>query len=353
MTIFNAAATFAGSGSLRGNGNAPVYATAVFAASSSLKTHLIFKAIRFEGSFSLIPRVGIRSTQNTATLKPTGSLSARLNIKPVAVFMPAASVLANTIWTSYSHGEVIACTGSTLRANATVKRLSTPKQKTGATKRAIDETTDIITLMLDALLASVISFGITTPTLRRQIGFVKASVGKLIDSNSLGMELAACFTQARLAGASLPGLENVRKLTTAETPYYDLAVLAKLTGIVLCLVEESNTIADMVFASRSDAEKMMLRADVITEEIKLDVAELLDGLAYQNVVALSAALIMHLAATERQLPLIVSFDMNARLPSLYLANYLYGDADRSEELILENKVVHPAFMPEDVLAMTE
>ena len=69
-------------------------------------------------------------------------------------------------------------------------------------------------------------------------------------------------------------------------------------------------------------------------------------------VQLSALLIQHLSATERQLPRIVKYHMPINYPALALSNRIYGDGSRSDELVAENETVHPAFMQRDIIALS-
>ena len=47
----------------------------------------------------------------------------------------------------------------------------------------------------------------------------------------------------------------------------------------------------------------------------------------------------------RLLPRIINYSHMAPIPSLRMAQNAYADPTRSQELIDENHVVHPAFMP--------
>jgi prophage DNA circulation protein len=44
--------------------------------------------------------------------------------------------------------------------------------------------------------------------------------------------------------------------------------------------------------------------------------------------------------------------MSVHYPAHALSNRIYGDGSRGEELIAENKTVHPAFMQRDVIALS-
>jgi len=60
-------------------------------------------------------------------------------------------------------------------------------------------------------------------------------------------------------------------------------------------------------------------------------------------IGLHAAIIAHLTATARPLPQLLYFRFGNIIPTLVVAQKLYADAGRADELRRENKVVHPAF----------
>jgi prophage DNA circulation protein len=68
--------------------------------------------------------------------------------------------------------------------------------------------------------------------------------------------------------------------------------------------------------------------------------------------ALHAAVTRDLTQRGRPLPRMVSYNTAASLPALALANRIYGDASRTDELIAENRAVHPLFMPAAGRALT-
>jgi prophage DNA circulation protein len=52
-----------------------------------------------------------------------------------------------------------------------------------------------------------------------------------------------------------------------------------------------------------------------------------------------------LATRARELPRLISYDYATVMPALRMAQRAYGDPTRFAELIAENGIVHPAFMP--------
>jgi prophage DNA circulation protein len=124
-------------------------------------------------------------------------------------------------------------------------------------------------------------------------------------------------------------------------------------GVIFSLVEQTRMITRMTFVSQIDVDAVMDKMTAVFDTVKLAMSNMITGNNYQFLVELSAALIQHLAATERQLPHMISTQMPASLPALTVANFLYGDGSRSDELIAENGTVHPAFMQRDLVALSE
>jgi len=207
------------------------------------------------------------------------------------------------------------------------------------------------------LMAAIISFplsatGTAGADLRSSVGKFLSNFFELIINRTLGTELFACFEQATLAGASVNSMNAVREAMLMETPVSPLGFDIVNAAIIFSFVEQCQIISQIVFSSRTDAELMMDSMSVIIESIKLNKADSFVSNDYQNFVALAALLIQHLSATERQLPRIVNYSFPVSYPALNLANRIYGDGSRSDELIAENKTVHPAFMQRDIVALS-
>jgi hypothetical protein len=207
------------------------------------------------------------------------------------------------------------------------------------------------------LMAAIISFplsatGTAGADLRSSVGKFLSNFFELIINRTLGTELFACFEQATLAGASVNSMNAVREAMLMETPVSPLGFDIVNAAIIFSFVEQCQIISQIVFSSRTDAELMMDNMSVIIESIKLNKADSFVSNDYQNFVALAALLIQHLSATERQLPRIVNYSFPVSYPALNLANRIYGDGSRSDELIAENKTVHPAFMQRDIVALS-
>jgi prophage DNA circulation protein len=220
-------------------------------------------------------------------------------------------------------------------------------------KPAMTEAVGIINRMAANLLNGLPTTGETGAAVRTAVGDVVANGEDLIKQGTIGSDLWDCFEKARQAGLLMANMESVRVSVEAETPVYDIGQAIKLSGIVFAFAEECQIIANFSFASRLDVQAVMMQVLPIIDDTKLAVAELLDGMSYQRVVSLAAALVQHLSSTEIELPEIVNYQFGTAMPSLYVANYIYSDGSRSDELIEENGTIHPAFMQRELIALSE
>jgi hypothetical protein len=206
------------------------------------------------------------------------------------------------------------------------------------------------------LMKALMSFSISNTGagagLRSAVGQYLVDFYVLVDSRTHGSALYACFETARGAGATLASMDNVRIAALDEAPQFNLGLMIVNAAVIFSFVEQSQIIAGMEFSSRVQVDVLMDAMSKIIETVKVDKADSFVSSDYQNFVALAALLIQHLSSTERQLPRVVTYNSTVHFPSLTLANRIYADASRSDELIAENKTVHPAFMQRDIIALS-
>jgi len=198
--------------------------------------------------------------------------------------------------------------------------------------------------MLDALLATVPVRGRSGANLRWACGAVRAHAAQMLHDNTIAAPLGQCFDLARQADASLQQMTRVRQIILQETPVSLPAVLVTDASIRFCLATEARIIASMAFASRQDVEQaqsIMNDAFNAAEEVAADA---MDSITYIALVSAHAAVTAHLVETARPLPRMLGFLFAMAAPTLIFAHRLYYDSSRANELRVENKVVHPAFM---------
>lgn len=211
----------------------------------------------------------------------------------------------------------------------------------------------IVYRMMDNLAGSVPSqAGTDAAALRYKIGDLRANHMSYLYDKSFTAKLQDCFNLAASLNAVLLGLAQVREGLFAETATGVYATSVITTSILICLATEATVILDVQFSSRDDIDAMMSKMASAFDTAQEFVADIHDPLIFQSLIKLGGSLINHLANTARPLPRIITFNLNATLPALALSNRIYYDPNRYQELINENKVVHPAFMPRDIRGLS-
>lgn len=76
-----------------------------------------------------------------------------------------------------------------------------------------------------------------------------------------------------------------------------------------------------------------------------------DDESYNALIALRQAVVSALTTTGATLPNLETFSFRAAMPALVMANRLYQDTSRADELIQQANPIHPAFMPTTVKAL--
>lgn len=207
-----------------------------------------------------------------------------------------------------------------------------------------EQAAPIVQRSLAALLGAVPSQGRTGASFRFQCGTVSANAEALIAADAVGPPLANCFDLAKATGATQPQLARVRNQTLAESPTLLGAILIKNSIVRLCLATEGTVIAGMRFTSRQDVDALQLQVNTIYAGVEETAADEMDQMTFQALIGLHAAITNFLVTSERPLPRMLRFAFNQSMPTLVTAQRLYADAGRADELLVENKVVHPAFM---------
>jgi len=205
------------------------------------------------------------------------------------------------------------------------------------------EAAPIVNATLEALLAWAPTRGRDGASLRTAVNDVRAHVLSLLQTDTIGPPLANCFVLARATGASLKNLESVRLAAAAASPVSAGAIAIRNALIQLCLVTQGRLLLDTQFVSRDEVEQIRAMLNVSFAAIEEDIADHLDAMTYRAVVELHAAISFYLVETARPLPRMLNYRFNMPLPTLAIAQKLYHDAGRADELRAENKVVHPLF----------
>ena len=214
-------------------------------------------------------------------------------------------------------------------------------------KKDLNEAIALTNSMIAMLVATL---GSTTqapagPKLKMLCGQLVVSAPADIMAGALGADLAACFDQARIAGATFMQMEAIRVWALAQKPEGIPAIAIANAGARLALIEESYVLASTTFASRQDIDNYLTLMNASFDAAEIVAANSLDTAAYEAIIALHASVSSDLVNRSRPLPRMVTYQFQRRPSALWLSQRLYGDADSTDTLIAENKPVHPLFMP--------
>jgi len=214
------------------------------------------------------------------------------------------------------------------------------------------EITDILTRMCESILSSFATFqGRSGAQLRINAGILLDNIGQSVLDASLPDKLGAVFDAAYDAGIKLADLENVLHQLEAEQPSTNGSTWTTQSAILLTLVTQCRLIADITFVSREDVDLIQDRMRTNFDAAKEWAADEMDNITYAQLVDLAAKLARYLADAALPLPTIVYYQLKP-LPALALAYRIYSDASRYEELMADNKVIHPLFMQSTVRALS-
>jgi prophage DNA circulation protein len=167
----------------------------------------------------------------------------------------------------------------------------------------------------------------------------------MVHRASFGFAMVVCLDLARMCSATIVTMDRVRKAALAETPLGQPAVITVNMIVRLALASEARILADQTFRSRNEVDDIATAINLAFSATAEAAADSLDAETYMALTRLHGDVTRHLGDRGRQLPRVISYTMQAVLPSLRMAQRSYGDPKRHQELINENRVVHPAFMP--------
>jgi prophage DNA circulation protein len=189
--------------------------------------------------------------------------------------------------------------------------------------------------------------GADTSNLRRLVGKLLASDAAVTDSASFATEFKACLDEARNAGATWQSMGRVRLAALAETPQSLSATVLVQAIVRLSLAQEARLITLLTFTSRDDVENVARTIGAAFDQAAEVAADDLQAGIYMAIIGLQADVTKYLTDQGRQLPRVIQYHFAQVMPALAMSQRVYSTGSRSDELRLENKVVHPAFMPMD------
>ncbi|MFN3686093.1 hypothetical protein [Salinarimonas sp.] len=191
--------------------------------------------------------------------------------------------------------------------------------------------------------------------LRRALGRLRAEAAGLVRGATLGEPLASAMRLASADGIDARDWRGI--LARAEglaRPQLGTPASAVATAFEgLCLVELARALEREELRSRDEAQALLQRLRALFSAAVERAADARDQEAFRALRGLQAATMRALEERGRPLARVVRRTFAIRLPSLVLAQRLYQNAGRHEELIGENRVRHPLFCPETVQALSK
>jgi prophage DNA circulation protein len=165
-------------------------------------------------------------------------------------------------------------------------------------------------------------------------------------------DFANCFEQARLAGATYAAMAGVQALAAGFTPISPVAAAVANFAARMALAEEAQILAATTFVSRQQIDGYLDEINAAFDAVETIAADRLDNVAYRALITLHAAVVNDLSSRARPLPRMVTLNFPSRQPSLALAQRIYQDGPRADEISAENSVINPAFCPMQIQALS-
>ena len=207
------------------------------------------------------------------------------------------------------------------------------------------EATGVVTRALTNLLKCIVPTSSTAAQARSAVGALIADANALLAANAIGPPLQSCFSQVQQTGATWQQIDQVREWVTLETPATLGGELMQNALVYECLAFEALIVSSMTFTSREDVETLQQELLQPFQQAEETAADDMHQMSYQAMIGLQAALTNFLSQTAMPLPWMANYQFAAVLPSLVIAQRLYADASRADQIVAENKIVHPAFCP--------
>lgn len=218
----------------------------------------------------------------------------------------------------------------------------------------LNEAISALSVMTKALSGVLVgATGTDAADLYYALSDLNTNADTYIRGASLGAALLNVFDLAVQAGATISTLEVVRTSLTALTPSGVPAIAVVNAGIRMTLAEEVKVLAATSFTSSQDVQNALTQINNGFDSAVEYAADNRDPTCYQALIAAHAAAVRDLMTRALSLPSVITYSFARVMTSHALANRLYGDASRCDELRQENKVIDPHFMPITGTALSE
>lgn len=147
----------------------------------------------------------------------------------------------------------------------------------------------------------------------------------------------------------IAALEKLANATSTEyqqsTSGAEIAETVNTLIIVLCSGAMAAAASESNPTSRDEADQITRRVADQLDAALLVAGDRSDDELYGELLLVRSSFLENMSAISGGLSELMQFNSVLPLPALTLANRLYQDASRADELIQESNVPHPAFMP--------
>ncbi|GGC68606.1 hypothetical protein [Chelatococcus reniformis] len=214
------------------------------------------------------------------------------------------------------------------------------------TNSDLQEAAAVLRHLLDVLSAAVPDATTDAAAdFRRATGQLSANAEARLRAGTVGGEMQSVFSLLVVAGTSYDAMARAWKTALLEEPTGRAAVALVNFFVVFALAATAGVIAGAPLATRSDADRYLAGMADAFDVVEDYAAGRQDSSSYRALTTLRATVVRDLTDRGRQLPRLVPYSIGQPLPALWLANRLYGDGSRAEELVQQNRAIHPLFMP--------
>jgi hypothetical protein len=225
-------------------------------------------------------------------------------------------------------------------------------------KRENNECVVLLNSVLDILSGAVPSSAssVAGAQLRAHVGALRATAPEQFRNQTAAGALNQCMIDAVAVGISLGQMLGVLSSVNALVAVSTAGILFQQLSVVLVLTQASSIISSMTFQSVEDVDAVLYQMGLVFDPAIETAADANASDVYQALISLQASVVQFLIETEQPLPRLVHYNSGRSFPSLTLSVKLYADpsvADiLADQLVGENKVVNPAFMPATGVALS-
>lgn len=145
-------------------------------------------------------------------------------------------------------------------------------------------------------------------------------------------------TQLSHFGTNLPVVPQITHSRVQQAANQQAVVeLVRTTA----LIEAARASSQMTFASRNEAMTVRGELTALLDDVAMTAP---DGV-HACLSRLRSAVVRDITARGADLAQVVSYTPRITLPAVVVSHQLYGDARRSDEIVMRNHIRHPGFVP--------